>query len=166
MNPISAFVDLLAKLAKMTRVVANIGPTQLIKQLDAIRQNLEQFKDALRRDDLSKMQQLLAECEAESDLLEKRLFKGLDDETSEALHSSVRRARAAKTGLAKHRKQVPKKQAPISAKVRTALKAKRAKLASTITSRDETDRDELVEEIDKAIGKLRGISKSLESFKL
>lgn len=50
--------------------------------------------------------------------------------------------------------------------MRTALKAKRAKLASTIMRRDETDRDELVEEIDKAIGKLRGISKSLESFKL
>ncbi|WP_334362683.1 hypothetical protein [Bradyrhizobium sp. AZCC 1578] len=161
MNPISALVDILAKLAKMGRVVANIGPSQLIKQLNALRSNLEQFKEAIREDDVSKMQQLLAECEAESDLLEKRLFKGLDDRTNKSLSSTIRRARASKKAITKKRQQTPSPQ-----KIRTALKAKRAELASTIATRDETHRQELVEEIDKAIGKLRGISKSLESFKL
>jgi hypothetical protein len=94
MNPISAYAADAPRFGEALRV-------------DAIRSNLEQFKGALRRDDLSRMQQLLAECEAESDLLEKRLLKGIDDETSEALHSSVRRARAAKAGLAKKLKQAP-----------------------------------------------------------
>ena len=61
MDPFKSFVDLLEKLFKMGRVVAIIGAPQLIKQLDAIRSNLEHFKEAVREDDTSKMQRLLAE---------------------------------------------------------------------------------------------------------
>jgi hypothetical protein len=159
MSAISSFVDVLDKVAKTARLVANIGRPQLIKQLDALRLNLEQFKEAAREDDISKMRQLLAECEAESELLEKRLFKNLDDTTDRSLNRTIRRARISKMAITRRSKQ-----APTHRTIRKALNAKSAKLASTIATGDEGNRQKLLAEIDTAIGRLRGISKSLKSF--
>jgi hypothetical protein len=159
MNPFKSFVDLLEKVLKMGRVVANIGAPQLIKQLDAIRSNLEQFKKAASEDDTAKMRQLLSECEVECDSLKTRLFKGLDDKTNKSLDASIQKARKKKRAIMTVREQAPTKQ-----EIRKALKAKSEKMANTISTKK--GRQELVVELDDAIGKLRGISKSLESFKL
>ena len=158
MGAISAMADAWIKVAKTARMVANLGAPQLIKQLDALRSNLEQFKEAARKNDTSKMRQLLAECEEESKFLEKRLFKKLDDKTHKALNRTVRRARSAKSKMAK--KVRPHHE------LRKALKAKSAKLASELDVHDEASRQELLDEIDIAIGKLKGISISLASFTL
>jgi hypothetical protein len=93
------FVEILHKVASRQGLVRNIGRPQLIKQIDAIRENLEQFKKAFEKHDESAMRVLLAECEALSDALEKRLFKGLDAETSKSLETTVRSMRVGKGGL-------------------------------------------------------------------
>jgi hypothetical protein len=159
MSAISSFVDALGALANTARVVANIGRPQLIKQLDVIRLTLEQFRQAADEDDVSKLRQLLEECETESNALEKRLFGGIDADTNKILSETLQRALHAKASITAK---------PPSARrtIRKTFDAKRAKLAETITTRNEREREELLAEIDRAIGKLRGISKSVENLSI
>lgn len=161
MGAIATFVEMIDKYVGTARYVANIGKPQLIKQLEDLRINLENFKAAARRNDKSAMRQLLGECDMESKMLEKRLFKGLDTEMTHMLARTVKRAHAAKTG---HVSTVAR---PVSKKaIRETLSAKRAELAKTMNARKEESRQRLIEELDAAIGRLRGISKSLENLSL
>jgi|HubBroStandDraft_6_1064221.scaffolds.fasta_scaffold494779_1 hypothetical protein len=162
MGAISSLVDAWDMVAKTARLVANIGRPQLIKQLDVLRLNLEQFKEAAREDDVPKMHQLLAECEEASKSLENRLFKNLDDKTNKRLNKTIRRARMMKSRMTR-RTRAP---TPAYRTIQRALNAKSAQLAGAIASNDESSRQKLLTEIDTAIGRLLGISKSLESFNL
>lgn len=110
------------------------------------------------------MWQLLGECDMESKMLEKRLFKGLDAEMSRMLSRTVKRAHAAKTGHVK--KAARPKQAVSKKEIRETFSAKTAKLAKTMNARKEENRQHLIEELDAAIGRLRGIAKSLENLSL
>jgi hypothetical protein len=171
MSAMGQFLDVIERLARTGRSVANIGKPQLIKQLDAVRANLQSFKEAAVRNEKSEMRVLLAECEAESKMLEKRLFKGLDAEMSKILKRDVGRARRAKMRM--HRsgtrtKSLTKRKAIRSTKktIQETFAAKGAELAKTMNSRKEENRQRLIAEIDTAIGRLRGISKSLENLSL
>lgn len=163
MGAIDSWVSLIEKIVGGGRSVANAGRSQLVKQLNSICLNLEQFQEAARKDDVSEMRKLLAECKAESEMLENRLFKALDSKTSKSLDRTIKRARSAKSGIAKRRitKTAP---VPSQRTVRRTFSAKTTELAKTIDSENEIGRQNLIAEIDTAIGRLRGISKSLENF--
>jgi hypothetical protein len=103
------------------------------------------------------MHDLLAECEVESEMLEKRLFKALDAKTSKKLRRTVRRARSVKGRM------TARKRAPRNTTIKKALHTKTAHFASTIEADDTESRQTLLLEIDDAIGRLRGLQKSLES---
>jgi hypothetical protein len=161
---IDSWVSIIEKIIGGGRFVANIGRSQLIKQLDSIRLNLEQFQEAARKNDVSEMRKLLAECKAESEMLEKRLFKTLDSQTSKSLDKTIKRARIAKSSIT--RKSAPRMSAPSPSQraIRRTLTAKSAELAKTIDSDNEESRQKLISEIDTAIGRLRGIARSLGNF--
>jgi hypothetical protein len=176
MGAFSSFVETLAAIAKTALYVQNLGAPQLIKQLDSLQSNLEQYKQAVLVDDTSKMRQLLEECDAESMLLEKRLFKALDEEVHNSLHMAVNRARTAKRSMlrsaaqrkaaaARRKAEATRRKAAITgaASVQKSLNAKRAKLAGTINASNEKQRQKLLLELDAAIGRLSGISKSLSN---
>jgi hypothetical protein len=173
MGAISSFVEVLSKVLGTARIVANIGRPQLVKQLNALCLNLEQFRQALRIDDVSKMRELSAECEAESEMLERRLFKALDNEINASLIKRVRRVRASKMAMTRSisskvataKKQAEKReQSKNRQELKKAVKAKKASLLSAISTHDDTERDELLAEIESAIGTLRGLAKSLDSL--
>ena len=173
MGAISGFVKAFGEVVSQVRFLANTPRTQLIKQLDALVLNLEQFRDAARTDDVSKMRELVAECAAETRMLEQRVFMGLDEKTSESLRQRLKRAHHAKAKRAKlgrqaqARRRVAAKRAKLAqANLKAKLKLKRTKLADAIAADDKRKREKLIAEIDTAIGELRGIAKSLDSFKI
>jgi hypothetical protein len=159
MSAVIAWVDVIGKTIKVAGVVANIGRNQLIKKLDDIRKNLEQFKAAAEKDDASAMRQLLEECKALSGEFEQRLFKGLDDKTNRSIERAIGKARAAKSSLTRKREASPNRV------VQAAAKEKGDELAGAMTD-GESSRQQLILDMDTAIGRLRGISKSLESSRL
>ena len=161
MSALGEFVDMLEKMFRTGRYVANMGRPQLIRQLDTLRVNLENFKVAAGKKDKSEMRQLLAECDAASRMLEGRLFQGLDPNMNDMLNKAVKRAHAAKTGHVRNVERAPTKKA-----IRETVAAKSAELAKTMNSRKEENRQRLIAEIDTAIGRLRGLSRSLENFTL
>jgi hypothetical protein len=156
---IDSWVSVIEKVIGGGRFVANIGRSQLIKQLDSIRLNLEQFQEAARKDDVSEMRKLLAECKVESEMLEKRLFTVLDSKASKRLERAIKSAPSAKSGLMKKSATSPSQRT-----IRRTFTAKSAELAKAIDSDNEESRQKLIAEIDTAIGQLRGIAKSLEHF--
>jgi flagellar capping protein FliD len=165
MSSIVAWAEMLIKLVKIGGVVINIGRDQLIKKLNNIRENLEQFKEAAEQGDASKMRQLLEECRALSEDLERRMFKGLDDKTSKAVAKAVVKARSAKQSLTRAPASKTAPKAAARKAVENASYAKGDALAIAVTTNDQGSRQELIEEIDIAIGRLRGVSKSLASSK-
>jgi hypothetical protein len=119
------------------------------------------------------MRELLAECEAESEMLESRLFKALDNQINASLIKRVRRVRASKKAMTRSisfkvataKKQAEKReQSKNRQELKKAVKAKKETMASAISTHDDTKRDELLAEIESAIGTLRGLAKSLDSF--
>ena len=156
---ISNWANLLFKLTDKVESWTGRGRRQVIEQLDAIRLNLEQFKEAVREDDLSKMRQLLAECGTLSLPMEKQLFKVLDDESSEKANKVKKHAFVSKARIVKGRTR----QSSIPLKIRKAFEEKNAALASAIIEPDQRNRQKLLAEIDTAIGTLSGIAKTLRA---
>ena len=129
MNSITAWVDVLGTVIKTALRVVNISRDQVIGKLTAIRENLEQFKEAADRNDASKMRQLLESCKAQSEELEKGIFQVLDDKANASVKNAIKRARIAKSKVVK-KSEIPTKKQLASSKeaVQAAAKAKSAGL--------------------------------------
>jgi hypothetical protein len=163
---ITDWVNIIGKTIEGAVGIVNLSRNQVARKLTAIRENLEQFKEAAANDDASKMRQLLESCKVQSEELEKRVFKGLDDKANKAVRTAIKKARISKSGIVRRSETPSRKRVAASKKVlRVAAQAKSAGLASALDGDDKASRKKLMKDIDTAIGKLQGICISLETSK-